>query len=99
MYYINWISFVQIIKKKLLSYIKDGYYTFVKQRQENKNQTYNGWKIWGGEDLQWRKVCNGFPAPLQIFRGGEVCNGRKVCSITGAHLGSYLFNFWKYFLG
>ena len=32
--------------------------------------------IWGGgEDLQWGKVCNGFSGPLQIFRGGEVCNG------------------------
>ena len=36
--------------------------------------------IWG-EALQWGKVCNGFSAPLQIFRG-KVCNGRKVCNIT-----------------
>ena len=36
--------------------------------------------IWGW-NLQWRKVCNGFSAPLQIFRGMSAMGGGG-CYIT-----------------
>ena len=38
-----------------------------------------------GEDLQWGKVCNGFSAPLQIFRGEGLQWGKGLQYNTGMH--------------